>query len=368
MYSTATFPTSDLFAIKDTPGSGRGVFATKSIPLGTPILSTDLLPASVVYRNYKREVCAHCLAYDGSRNLKLRVSVTGHSFCGCDCLGKWKDYAGEEGIAGWVAAETFIKNNVRNGVREGDVYDELPDGGAVRPSESEIKEAWDGIAELATLVREARNGSRQKAHRKALRSVLSLQSYPDTLSFLLGCILSLEKTTTDIKKSPYWNTILDLVADPTPYSSPQDLGRNTRSYLHLLSILPLPLLPHLTPQICLTLSTRDSHNSFGIRSLDDNGSEMFGFGVWPLASYFNHSCAPNVGKRRVGRAWEFWANAEIGQGEELCISYMGGDERDLSVLQRKTRSAEIWGFVCQCVRCVEEDGEETDSVGSCGVD
>jgi SET and MYND domain-containing protein len=352
---SSTFPSSELYTVQETPTAGRGVFAAKAIPAGAPIIKTDVLPAYVVYREYKREICAHCFAYDHSRPFKLKVSETGHSFCSKDCLRAWKANEGAEGLEAWATVETFVrsKSASSNGSMEGNVYDTLPDEGAVRPSEEEVRKAWGDAEHTAELIRKAREGSKLKVHRKALQSTMSLQMYPDTLAFLLSGILTLSRE----KNSRDWASVLELVADATPYTSPQDLAKNIRSYLHLLSVLPTALLPHVTPETCFTLVSRDSHNSFGIRSLDDNGSEMFGFGIWPIASYFNHSCEPNVGKKRVGRGWEFWAAWDIEEGEELCISYMGGEECELNLGERRRRSEEVWGFVCACTKCMAEEDE-----------
>lgn len=259
--------------------------------------------------------------------------------------------------------EGFVRGK---GGKVGNAREGLPDEGAVRPGREEIRRQWEEAERTAELIRRAREGSRQKVHRKALQSTLGLQMYPDMLAFLLSGVLTLAKVAANEKCSE-WDAVLELVADETPYTSPEDLLKNTRSYLQLVALLPVSLLPHISAEKCLTLVSRDSHNSFGIRSLDDNGSEMFGFGVWPLASYFNHSCEPSVHKKRVGRGWRFWAAHDILEGEELCISYMGGDEQDLNLAERRGRSEEIWGFICACTKCMREEEElEETTVGSEG--
>ena len=365
-----TFPPSDLFELRETQFAGRGVFATKHIDRNTPLMTTDLIPAHVLYREYKREVCARCFAYEQSRSHKLRIPETGHAFCSKECLRAWKAEAGAIGLEAWTALEAFVKSKgarlASGAERDGNVYDSLPDEGAERPSAQSIKVAWEEAEKTAALIRKAREGSKQKLHQKALRNVMSLQLYPDCLTFLLSGVLMLADKERQ-KKTRDWDAVLELVADDTPYTSRQDLAKNTRSYLQLVSVIPAALLQHISGEMCLTLVTRDSHNSFGIRSLDDNGSEMFGYGVWPLASYFNHSCEPSVSKRRVGRAWEFRTAHAVEPGEELSISYMGGDEQDLNLGERRRRSEDIWGFMCACTKCVREEDElEGTSVDSGG--
>ncbi|GME22559.1 set domain-containing protein [Neofusicoccum parvum] len=141
-----------------------------------------------------------------------------------------------------------------------------------------------------------------------------------------------------------WASILALWPNQEPYKSVDDLSEHARSLLHLVAVIPPSLLPFATPETCLTLATRDSMNSFGIRSLDDDGAEFFGYGIWASASYFNHSCSPNIEKRREGRAWRFTAGRDIRQGEELCITYLSGEERALDTDSRRKRLRNSWGF------------------------
>ncbi|KAJ1959543.1 hypothetical protein GGI12_004285, partial [Dipsacomyces acuminosporus] len=49
--------------------------------------------------------------------------------------------------------------------------------------------------------------------------------------------------------------------------------------------------------------------------------ECLGFSIFPTAVYFNHSCAPNTIKLRVGREMQFVSNRAIECSEELFISY-----------------------------------------------
>ncbi|TID19556.1 25S rRNA (adenine-N(1))-methyltransferase [Venturia nashicola] len=362
MSNGSSLPGSTLFEVEDTPTCGRGVFALQDIPAGTSLLHTASLPASVVLRNYNREVCAQCFVYERGRNLKTRSVETGHSFCSQECLQAWMEDVGPIAIQAWTAIEDFIKKKSMqgNGSQNGNGNDdhEFHDMNDARPNEEEIRLAWDSVSSTAHFVLEARNGSIRKPHRRALTSVLAIFPNPDYLSFLLSATLSRSRNVlppTERAAATEWESLLELVPDPTPYATSSCLQTAIQSYLHLLALLPLPLLPHVNAAGFLALAERDSHNSFGIRSLDDGGEEFMGYGVWPVASFFNHSCSPNVGKRRVGRTWDFWTSRRVRKGEELFISYMGGDEVDLDLGERRKRLGETWAFECGCVRCVIED-------------
>lgn len=223
---------------------------------------------------------------------------------------------------------------------------EMVDAELPRPKRQEIKEAWEAADAQASLIRIARGSNGvTKQHRKALSRALAAPINPDILSFCLSGLLWHQRCPEQ------YPSLLALADDETPYHSTDDLAAFTRAYLHLVSVLPPTLLPNTTAGTLITMSSRDSHNSFGIRSLEDEGSEFFGYGCWPAASYFNHSCMPNVDKIRVGRAWEFRSAKDVKCGEELCITYLSGEERKWSREKRMETLKKNWGFECGCGRC-----------------
>ena len=310
---------------------------------------SDDLTLSVLLREYRREVCGQCFGYDYGRDLDIRDKTAGFAFCSSDCEDKWREENGEVGIQTWTAVESFVKKRSKED-------SEMVDVGLARPKSKEITKAWERVAAQAELIRVARENEQSttgdegavqvtKQHRKALQKALQAPITPDVMSFCVSGLLWHFNNPSD------WAKVLALVVDPTPYHSTQDLDAFVRTYLHLLAILPLPLLSYVTAESIFLLSSRDSHNSFGIRSLEDEGSEFFGYGCWPAASYFNHSCAPNIEKKRDGRTWEFRAGRDIKRGEELCITYLSGEERKLSRGKRMETLKRNWGFECGCERC-----------------
>ncbi|KAF2110926.1 hypothetical protein BDV96DRAFT_623835 [Lophiotrema nucula] len=346
-------PTSSLFAIRTTPHSGRAVFATSFILEGTLIWRSDDLALSVLLREYRREVCGHCFSYEHGRDLSIRDQDVGFAFCNPDCQAKWKEAQGPIGLQAWEKIEALVKGRSKEDAEMMDV--DLP-----RPKKKEIDAAWDAVSSQAQLIRIARTAERAtnadaegegvkvtKQHKKALQKALCNPVNPDVLSFCISGILHRYNHPSD------WLKVLALAQDPTPYHNTDDLHAFVRSYLHLLAILPLPLLSLCTPETLYLWSVHDSHNSFGIRSLEDDGSEFFGYGCWPAASYFNHSCAPNIEKQREGPVWVFRAGRDVEVEEELCITYLSGEERKLSRGKRMLTLRRNWGFECGCERCEE---------------
>ncbi|CCF34973.1 hypothetical protein CH063_00009 [Colletotrichum higginsianum] len=361
--------TSVYFEIRDTPTAGRAVFATRDIDASTLLWRSDDLTISSLLREYRREVCGQCFGYNYGRDLSIQDQTVGFAFCSSECQKVWRQEAGEVGIQAWAEVKKLVSKKSKRD-------DELVDINLARPNENEIAQAWDGTKAQAALIRtlrmvelmdDARNGDEPqtltvkgntgglitKQHRKAVQKALQQPVQADIMGYCVGGIIA------QYENPQKWEHLLSLAVDSTPYSSAGDLEAFTRTYLQLLAILPLPLLPFTTPESLFLLSSRDSHNAFGIRSLEDEGSELFGFGCWPAASYFNHSCGPNVEKKRVGRAWEFRAANNVEKGGELCITYLGGEERKLSREARMLTLRRNWGFECQCKRCKEEGGMNT---------
>lgn len=340
----------DTFEIKEAYGAGRGVFATRDLPAQTVVLETDLIPAWVINKEYKKEVCFNCFTYERGRTLKARDSKTGHYFCSSNCQIEWRSTAPAIAIDAWECMHKFLGTKVKGskaGLQNGH-QDHVPASAIIRPDAEDVKEAWNAISSTAHFIREARNGSAAKPHRRAVAAALAISPSPDQMTLLIsGCL-----THHNDPKS--WEAMMDLTPDESPYTSKADLDSHINSYLQMLAICPVELLPSITAQNCLEIPTRDSHNSFGIRSLDDNGAEFFGFAIWPYASYFNHSCDPLLNKRRSGRQWSFWLDREVKRGDELFISYLGGDEKELDVTERRRRTNGTWNFECACTLCCKE--------------
>ncbi|KAH8726158.1 hypothetical protein GQ44DRAFT_794620 [Phaeosphaeriaceae sp. PMI808] len=334
-------PKSPLFQILPTPTTGRAVFATHPIPANTTIhLATDLA-LSVVLREYRREVCAHCFTYNRGRALAVLDKSVGFAFCSATCGDAWRAGVGDIGIQAWTAVEGLIK-----GRRNED--SEMVDVDLPRPLSTEIRGVWEGVEAQAILIRGAGmgEGGVTKKQSRAVQKATQTPIAGDMLAFCVSGVLWRNAWPEA------WPNLLALAEDDTPYHSSDDLHAFTRTYLHLLAILPVSLLPLVTAEAVYILSSRDSHNAFGIRSLDDDGSEFFGYGCWPGASYFNHSCAPNVAKRRDGRKWVFSADRDINAGEELMITYLSGEERAMDRESRMAILRKNWGFECACAKCM----------------
>lgn len=249
---------------------------------------------------------------------------------------QWLKDEDELGLKTWESLHAFVQARMKNAENS---YECLPDRGE-KPWRMEIEDAWREAEE-----RSARSTQGKKADKRHAKTAID----PDVLGYLLSSVLSHNRAPKN-----WQSEVLELALDDEPYRSTHDLATHITSYQHLITLIPEPLLISCTPATCHQAVAAASHNSFGIRSAD--GEEYMGYALYPDASYFNHSCIPNIAKARVGWEWIFTAEREIGLGEECCITYLGGDEKEMSVAERRARLQEHWGFECICLRCQEESG------------
>lgn len=351
---------SPLIVIRETPGAGRGAFAARAVPGGTQLLVADDLAAHVLLREHRGEVCWECFAYDRGRKLPVRDAVHGFAFCSDACAARLRDRHDDACLQAWAAIERALRSG--RATSDYDDDDEEPS----RPSIQAIDQAWGAAASTAASILSARRaggpgpagfGTTTRAHRRALQRASSGGPPPpplppaDVLSYQMHAVAAARRAGGPGACPPA--ALLSLADEPRPYASRRELRDHVAAYLFLLAVLPGALLPFATPAVLRAAKSREVHNSFGIRSLEDGGSEFFGYGVWPSASYFNHSCRPNVGRRRVGRRWVFEAGGDVGEGQELCISYLNGEEEVLTAEERRARLRKTWGFECGCQRCGE---------------
>ena len=250
----------------------------------------------------------------------------------------WKEEHGDVHVEALRAVESFIQRNQHHDEDRMEL-------------DGEDSLTWERASEIGAAIFTARSSATpSKMDRKLLARHASGQVEPDILYFLAsGCFMSAASGSERV------DSLLTLEDNSQVYAT-ASLNAHIRAYLQLLTVLPLPLLPHLRADVCHELISRASHNAFSIRPSSDgeHSGEFLGYGVWPEASFFNHWCVPNIAKERRGRRWSFYTSRDVGAGEELCITYLGGDEKDLDVRGRRKRLHDEWGFFCDCVGCEQE--------------
>lgn len=100
----------------------------------------------------------------------------------------------------------------------------------------------------------------------------------------------------------------------------------------------------------------DSNCSHQIRTILDNNSFGISVGtltkayIWRHASFFNHSCVPNVHRHFINDFIVMTCKRDVHAGEELCISYSAMGEEFAS----RSKKFKHYGFSCQCSLCAFE--------------
>jgi len=323
------------------PGAGLSCYATRDLSTSTNVLDIQCSPiAGVICQPFRKEVCAWCFSYHRGNILKYKLEIGGRNnrgvawFCQTPCMEAWRDEMTEEGVRAITAAEGALTR----------LHLTAPGGDEDSPcSANDIGSAWEEALSISEEV------LKDRKRRPQARFVLRPACFDiDDFCFILRGLICFRRNKEAISE------VLQLGLSWSPYlTSRSRLSQHIDILYFLTSALPLdsPVLACVTPYCITTLITRDSGNSFGIWDLQLAGQELFGYAMYPPASYFNHSCSPNLQKRRIGRFYEFFTCREVAEGEELCISYLGGAERELNKQARQKRLKEGWFFDCSCSRC-----------------
>lgn len=381
--------------IRKTEHAGRAVFATRDLKADTKLLVVSKPFASTVFDDFKKELCGTCFTYDGKR---LKVKIPTHDgkrklrwFCSEQCKDLWLLESGPEGVEATEIAEELVHRSSRAKPSQNDRSDESNRRGEA--SLAWVRQSWDDAELQANHIKELRKmadaaasaKTRAKILRQAAEGVAALsrdQDDGDIIRFLADAVVRrfqshcMQETqqTEDL-----WLAAMALAPSLQPYKSGTQstpgkaaLASHIRIYLHFCLSFPIKLLPFVTPSTIVGAISRDAGNSFGFWSsdfeLDDNAYRdgyLLGYALYPQASFFNHSCAPTVKKTRKGRSWEFYALRDIKAGEELCISYIGGDEK-LTLSERQAKLKKGWYFSCQCTKCLSEMSGNEVRVVLCG--
>ncbi|KAG2159270.1 SET domain-containing protein [Suillus bovinus] len=357
--------TQPLIDLRTTLYGGRSLFAIQPIIEGTNIFTCQVPCAHVIYKDYRREVCAQCFAYAASNSRSIddprtwgikscRTNAETVWFCTDECKVTW-----ESGVIGpLIAGVNALLGKAKIATRKNpdrDGYDPiLPNGPPTQITQDYIDKAWADVEELVSC----------RARLSSYCSTMNLEDMELEISrsvasaivqrYVSDHRLASLATSSIITTSDLWKEVLDLQSSELPNVSlrPYILAAHLRVYAFLCYSLPKHLRQYV-PTVRHILA-RDTGNAFGIWD-GDNRDEMLGWGLWAGASYFNHSCCPNVKKTRVGRTMHFTTSRSVEIDEELCISYIDTNQ---TVTQRKRDLQNSWFFACRCQRCQSEEPDE----------
>ncbi|XP_065859470.1 methyltransferase FGSG_00040-like [Euphorbia lathyris] len=79
--------------------------------------------------------------------------------------------------------------------------------------------------------------------------------------------------------------------------------------------------------------------------------DFYGYGLWVLASFINHSCIPNSRRLHIKDYILVHVSRDVKSGEEITLPYFDV----LSPLEKRKEMLKEWGFNCNCKRCKFEE-------------
>lgn len=101
---------------------------------------------------------------------------------------------------------------------------------------------------------------------------------------------------------------------------------------------------HIPRAEIIDLMCKDACNSLGINGGGKKGSTN-AYGIYPVISYFNHSCTPNCETEEVDCRYKIRTVVDVKEGEELTISYI---TLDTTNERRKFQLDKVFNFTCVC--------------------
>ena len=291
---------SPYFTLLQTPNGGRSLFAAVPIPANTLVHISNCPAAHVVYREFRKVVCAWCYECrdQGRREWGMTGGGNGRErFCGEACLGLWM-------------AEGMRCSGLRDRVNMAiDVAARRMNKSKARPKQTQSLPGPDSIAKFdyGLEITQATLDAAWTAAASDSTKIIQLDEIElDMARFVSSALIQLchGTTITSLATSDNNCSILSLQQNELPHTlqRPYILPTHIRVFQFLRAALSCIL--EMEAYISMAdngdnwirkILSRDAGNSFGIweqvYSETRNGGdpEMFGWGIWVDGSFFNHS-------------------------------------------------------------------------------
>lgn len=354
---------SDLFQIQHTSFGGRSCFSNVSLPRGTVILDAeDSLGESINYE-FRKEVCHRCLFYSSGKVMKYRLNIdeldsldeqfkgkrflgAGLWFCSSQCR---DEFLRQEHILELISGYESLLNGLMYCQRRG-IDKEIDEEklNSMQVDQQAIESQWQQLC------------SEWVPRIQKLKPSKKLTQLPYMTDDIYCCARSLCRTLFQLKyldpKSVTNRSFQILQSNELSKISrfPILLSFQIAVYQTLYILLPPTLHDQLSVPKFRHILGAEYGNAFGIWQLGESvgDREYLGYWLFPRASFFNHSCDPNVDKVRKGRKMSFILNRDVTVGTQLCISY--NCDLTLPVNGRQQVMKDNWFFECMCDRCSSE--------------
>ncbi|SMN22117.1 similar to Saccharomyces cerevisiae YPL165C SET6 SET domain protein of unknown function [Maudiozyma saulgeensis] len=353
------------YEIKDTTWGGRSCFATSDIPKDTVILEVNDTTGSSIQYEFRKEVCHNCFKYNG-KSMKYKIKTTDvegllsennkwlkarmKKFCGAGlwfCSTGCSDtYLRIPRIIDLIEAYEILLDNHTKMLKRNNPDDANEEKlNSVKISQSIIDSEWRNIEiNWLPMIDKMKYTKRQQS-----LPITSEDEY-NCARFVCNTLFHLRTYTKDTETGKsFWNLQSNELNKMMRF--PILLHFQQLVFRTLYILLPETLRIDFNIGTFRHIMGSEYGNAFGIWQEDESvdSREYFGYWVFPRASYFNHSCIPNITKTRNNKTMYFTLNKGVSQGDELCIDYSG--VLDFTTVKRRDFLKENWFFDCQCTRC-----------------
>jgi len=147
-------------------------------------------------------------------------------------------------------------------------------------------------------------------------------------------------------RQPLYEDLLRLVPNASNYPA-QVQEDVTKMAAHVRKICPKNSLSDLTDADIENLFYREKCNCFGMW---DESDRCLASAIFPIASFFNHSCVPNCTRYPdVNGCIAIRTLYPVPAGTELTIAYT--TIKDITTTERKEQLSSYYCFDCGCDRC-----------------
>ncbi|KAK6464821.1 hypothetical protein DFJ63DRAFT_318049 [Scheffersomyces coipomensis] len=355
---------SPFFKVEKTKYGGRGCYAYTTIPKDTLILACNQSISSTIVRPFKKECCHYCYDYFDGKILKFKISkkfgkdLCSIFFCSEICQQKFIE---EDTNEVYQESLLLIEKHALTGSNKPEVEKREP----LKDEDLSllISQEWEDVLKWEKSLQ-----SMKPSKRANMIPRIDDSEYLE-IKYVVGVLFQMYKVQTENIQST--NTFLHEVNSSNELKQREielfDILQSSElekvlkfpyliySYINIYKFIKATSLPELqpfiNPQAVREIIGRNLTNAFGIWSETSSTTEdreFFGFGVYPSASYFNHSCDPNLIKKRIKNTLEFVTKRDILPGEEICIDYGRFLDEDVEARRKELKE---WFFDCGCEKC-----------------
>ncbi|KAG0671529.1 DNA mismatch repair protein [Maudiozyma exigua] len=318
-----------LFNIRDTTWGGRSCFAVKDIPKNTVLLELSDKTGSSIQYEFRKEVCHYCFKYGNGYSMKFKIDKShigqlilqkqnlwlksrlnkfrgaGLWFCSDECL---HNYLSIPKIIELIEIYEILLDNYSKMQKRENPDDSMEKKlNSVEISQPIIDSMWEEIeTQWIPSVNKTKITKRER-----FLPVISEDEY-NCARFIADSLFNInsyEPGSSTMKS--FWNLQSNELNKMKRF--PILLHFQQLVFKTLYVLLPDRYRPQMTIPVFRHIMGSEYGNAFGIWQEDESvdSREYFGYWVFPKASYFNHSCAPNITKSRIGNKMYFTLNKDV---------------------------------------------------------